>query len=468
MFVAIGLYVTKAMMFGTGSKRTGMMIASLIIGVALVIWLDRRYWLIYPFLAYSGISIKGLPFDGVEVGCLVVCSVHFVRMGLHRDVSAKAESRDFLFVWPVFLWIAGVYCLNPAGLAMFGTSAIGARFYFLVAVGFFAMFSLSAQKITEADAKMFFFTLLASFLIALIRGLVSAPTDPDSVVFDGDLPERSTRYTFVVCSSIYTLLFSRWSISDVLRSFGKFIVMFILAALSIYSGKRRSFAALALVPLIRSLLTRRERMITFVIGVFACVMLLFSAVGDGTIYRLPKSAKRALAVVIPKYRNASGDGGTKDLFREELRKQARHVIAANPLLGRKGFAMDLSETSWILYGGGRTSLFAGHAYAGNWHSTWYAFAADFGLPCMFLWALFVIHLLRFCLRVGRTVDTSSWLGACCMFYVFLILIEIIFSYTTGHSARTSAGMWTAYGLLVAMFRSYNETRRLYFPVQPCM
>ncbi len=455
--LCIGLFFVALQSLMRGSFKQAGVVVSLIFGFAMVFALDRRYWIACPFLGLSGLSIRGLPFNGLELGCLAVTSVYFVRLGLHKERTVEFN-RDVLVVFPMFLWMMFVFCLNPVGMAMFGTETIGGRFYFEVVIGFFAFLALSTIRVREEDAKFLFFALLTALSCSLARGVIFPGVDPDAVVFTGSEPERSQRYAFVVCAVIYTLLFSRYSLSDILRSPFKVVLFAALALLTVYSGKRRSVGTLVLVPVFRTLLTGRERLLVCVMAVVAAFVLGAAVVGDGGAYRLPRSARRALAVVVPRYRRSMDDGGMKDYFREMMRQQARHVISRNPWLGRKGFAMNLSETSWLLFGGGRTSLYAGHAYSGNWHSAWYAYAADFGLPCMFLWAVFVIHLIRFAWRTGRTVDSRTWLGVCCLFFAIQLLVDLVFSYTSGHSAVTSMTEWTRYGLLVALFRSYSDSR----------
>jgi hypothetical protein len=50
------------------------------------------------------------------------------------------------------------------------------------------------------------------------------------------------------------------------------------------------------------------------------------------------------------------------------------------------------------------------------------------------------------------------LGVCCLFFAIQLLVDLVFSYTSGHSAVTSMTEWTRYGLLVALFRSYSDSR----------
>ena len=118
----------------------------------------------------------------------------------------------------------------------------------------------------------------------------------------------------------------------------------------------------------------------------------------------------------------------------------------------------MNETTWIRFGGGFTGQFEGHAYSGNWHSTWYAYAADFGIPCMLLYAFFFLYVLRYCWKASHVVVEGTYLPACCLYYSMAFFVSAAFSYTSGHSARTLLSHCIMYGLLLAIVRGYQERR----------
>lgn len=453
VFVVAVLFGVRSMMYGSFSK-TGL-VAMLTVGAGLVFLLDDRYWVLCPFLSSSGIALPGLPFNGTELGCVVLVGVYFIRLGLRRSPPVCVD-QDNLVLFPVLGWMFFVWTLNPVGLAMFGNSVIGGRFYFEIAIGVLALFILSSLRFSEKDAKFLFYAILSAQCWTLVHGIVFPEADPDTIVFAGDAPEVSTRYAFIVCSSIFILLFARHPLSSILKSFPKIILFSLLALLTLYSGKRRAFGAIVLVPFFRVVLTGKDRLLTMVMALFAAIMLAFAIAGDGVVYDLPRSAKRVLAVVHPEYKESRITGGMQDFFREQMREQARYVIKENPWFGRKGFAMNLEETVWINFGRGYTSSFAGHAYSGNWHSTWYAFAADFGIPCMVFYALFFLYVLRYCWKASHEVVEGTYLPACCLYYSLAFFVSAAFSYTSGHSARTLLGHCIMYGLLLAIVHGYRE------------
>lgn len=452
------LLAVRSMMFGSFGKA-GLILAAMF-GGALVFALDDKYWVLLPFLSGSGLSVPRLPFSGTELGCLVLAAVFFVRLALRKSTPFRFN-RDLAIALPVLGWMTLVWMLNPVGLAIFGSNTIGGRFYFDIALGAVALFVLSTIRMSESDAKILFFAILFGMLWALARGIIFPGADPDAIILTGAEPEKSTRYAFVICASIFMLLFSLLPLSSILASPVLIPLFSILAILVVYSGKRKAFAILGIAPFLRAFLLGRERLLTSVVAVFGAVFLFFAIAGDRTLYRLPNSARRALAVVAPQYRKSAEDGGIHDYFRHEMREQARYIIQDSPWFGRKGFAMSIDQTSWILFGGGRTSLFASHAYAGNWHSTWYAYAADFGIPCMVLWLFFSLYVLAFSYRACRRVVIGRYLPACCLYYSMVFFVDDIFSYLSGHSANTTMKHFICYGMLLAIVRSYRD---LYRPV----
>lgn len=457
VFTVAVLYAIRSLMFG--ARSTAGLIAFAFLGLATALILDENYWLTCPFFATSGLSLPGLPFSGIELGCVFLIAIYFLRLTIRRGNPLRLD-RDLLILSPVLLWVFVVWMLNPVGLAMFGSNTIGGRFYFDMAIGAFSLLVLSTIRISEKGARYLFYAILLAQSCSLVKGILFPTVDPDIVTFAGAEPEQSTRYAFIVCSSMFILLFARHSLSSILSSPFKVLFFALLALLTLYSGKRRAFGAIALVPFFRVFLTGKERFLTFSMAVVAALFLVFAVIGDGKAYNLPRSAKRVLAVAFPKYKQSAATGGIQDFFREQMREQARWVIRKSPWFGRKGFAMNLNETAWIHYGGGGTNQFASHAYAGNWHSTWYAYAADFGLPCMVLYAIFFLYMLRYSYIGCREVTEGTFRPACCLYYAMSLFVSAAFSYTSGHSARTLLGHCLIYGMLLAIVRGYRQNRVL--------
>lgn len=450
------LYSVRSLM--SGARNIAGIVAFSLVGLAAVLILDRRYWLLLPVLSITRVSIPGLPFNGTEIGCLLIFVTHGFRLALRRDDSTIFR-RDVVVVFPMLLWMFIVWALNPVGLAMFQSHVIGGRFYFDIAVGFLTFLSLSSIRIDETDAKFLFYAILCSLVVALVRGVVFPEADPDSIVFSGSglEEERSARYAFITCGTIFVLLFSKWSMRDVVSSPFRIAALFLLALLTVYSGKRQALGTIVLVPFFRMFLKRRDILLTCAMAVFAAFFVFAAVAGDGVFYALPRSAKRALAVVAPRYERETA-GGVHDVFRQEMRKEAYALIGERPWFGRKGFAMSFENTSWINFGGGYTNQYASHAYAGNWHSMWLAYACDFGLPCLVLAIFFWIWLLHYVFQAGREVDSGGFLPACCLFYSFQLMNSFVFGWISGHAAQSTCHTWIQYGMLLALVGGFRQMR----------
>ena len=458
VFIGAVLLAVKSLMSGAFSKAG--IIVSLFIGLAVVLILDERYWLMLPVLSISRLSIPGLPFDGTELGCLVVFVVHCFRMVVRRDERKSVLSRDVLATVPLLLWMFIVWMLNPVGLAMFQSRVIGGRFYFDIAVGFLAFLTLASLQIKEKDARYLFYAILLSQLLWLFRGILFPQADPDSLILSGSGLEQevSARYAFITCSAIFVLLFAKWSLREIMASPMRIALFLLLALLVAYSGKRQAFGTIVLVPFFRLFLTRKDVGLTIVVGFLAAVLVCAAVAFDGSVYTLPRSAKRALAVVFPRYERETA-GGIHDVFRQEMRKQAYCLIDESPVFGRKGFAMDLENTGWMKFGGGHTSLYAGHAYSGNWHNMWLAYACDFGLPGLFFAICFWIYLLRFVFHENRLISQGVYLHACFLFFSYQLLSSLVFSWVSGHASRSTYMTWIQYGMLLALLNGYQVSFR---------
>lgn len=454
--VVIGLGYVSVRRIAAGQVQSGRGIAAIILGLAAMILLDRRYWLLLPILSGFGLKVPGLPFSGVELGQIAVVGIHFLRLGLHRDTAVKLDSNTW-YVFPPFLWMFMIFCMNPAGMRILGTSTIGSRFYMQVALGFCAFFALASQRLTEADCKLLFRVYVFSTAFGLCRGLLIPQADPDSVIFDGTQPERNSRYAFIAFGTLYMFLFSRYSLQQILGSGLRLALAAIFAVLTIYSGKRQMAGRLFIIPWASVFLRRSGRGLAACASVVGAILMLFVIAGDGALWQTPKSAQRALSIVAPKkYLGSAATGGSKDLFREGMRRQARIVIAEHPFVGRKGFSMDLERSAWSLGGFGNDALYAGHAYSGNWHSTWYAFAADFGLPCMVLFALFFLRSVYFSAKQTRVIKPGTYFHAMAMYLAMESLCTLAFSYTSGHSALTFMGICQSYGWAIAVGMSAHR------------
>lgn len=442
VFFAASMLALRGLMFGQSANMRLLVVAVSVLGVVLA--LDKYYWVLGPLLFASGLRMPGLPFDGKELGCILLIGVYFVRQAMHKEHSMKLTGA-ILAALPIFFWICLIWLLNPTGMAMLGSSTIGARFYLQILLGFGAFLVLSALRLSERDCRILFYIVLGSSLYSFGSSVF---LERIAALTSGADDESMSRYELLGALPLYVLLFSRYTLSQISTSLWKFLAAIGLAAVTVYTGKRRAFGTLLLVPYLRCFFTGRDKMLTAIWSVAGAIVLGLAVAGHGNFYELPLSAQRALGVIVPSFAEKTA-GGLSDRFREEVRRYGKEVIRSSPWVGRKGFSMDRGETSWMNFSG-ISDLYAGHAYSGNWHSTWYAYACDFGLPAMVMWAFFMLYAVVWDYRGFRKVVFGDYANAVYIYYSFSLFFSLIFSYTSGHSAHTARDAWIVVGLLTAI------------------
>ena len=92
LFFLIVLMGVRAMMSGGAGNLK--MLAALSVSVGVVLALDKYYWVLGPLLFSSGLRMPGLPFDGKELGCILLIGVYFESM---RSISFTMPRLDLLF-----------------------------------------------------------------------------------------------------------------------------------------------------------------------------------------------------------------------------------------------------------------------------------------------------------------------------------------------------------------------------------
>lgn len=449
-FVALALVVVKMMMRGN-VNRFGMA-AAIVAGIAVILALDKYYWVLFPLLSTFGLKIPGFPFSGGELGCIALIGCYFVRLATKRSGRIRV-TRELLVVYPIFFWIVGIWFANPTGLAIFGSETIGARFYIKILLGFFVMHVLSTFPFREKECKIFFYTLFCGVVFSTLTNAVWG-----GVAESLETGEVGTRYYLLGFSTVYALLFSRYSLSHILSTFGLFLLTSGSALATIATGKRKAFASLLLVPLFRAILTRRDRMLTAVFVFVAFFFLCFFVAGHGSLWEVPRPVARSLAIVFPSLRGG-GIEGTRDTFREEMQKLAKESIRQHPWFGLKGFALNRNSIVWLRSSSSGSNMFAGHAAARNWHSTWLGFAADFGIPSVFLYGLFAFYSIFWSIRLVRSIPRENVFQFAITFYIVCQFLQaLMFSYGSGHSALVPYSLWPQYGILLAIANGLKKER----------
>lgn len=444
---AIAFSAIKGMMFG--NLTNVKLVAALIVSAGIVLALDKNYWYLFPFCFIVGVKIPGIPFDGKELGSILLVVMYAIRLALHKERTIKPPLALSL-CFPFLLWIFVVWCMNPTGIAMFGSKTIGGRFYLQIVLGVFAASIMCTKAINEKDARMLFFIIVLSYLINALLSIFSV----GFLAQDENANQSEGQYQYLFAMYFYMLMFSRYSLSDIFNSGWKFLLVSFLAILTIYTGKRRGIGTLLFLPLLRVFLTGKDKVLTFACVCITSFMLFFVVAADGAFYDLPKSVQRSLSVVVPKYRKSEV---VLDVFRYEVRKIGDDIIRESPWFGRQGFAMDFRETVWIVGQDVGVNYYV-HAYSGNWHSTWYAYACDFGLPCAILFAIPFLYMLFYSFKVLKQCKYGSWSFACVLFYSLQVYIFSIFSYTSGHSAGSTVSIMYYLGFLVALDNGIKQNK----------
>lgn len=447
-FLFLAYNAVRIMMFG--NMRNFRLIAFFAIAFGVVMWLDKRYWLVLPLCMALGVKIPVLPFDSTEIGCLSFVCIHFLRTALKRDVLAP-WNHTLLISLPLFFWICFVWVLNPAGMNIlrsfgdFGTASMGGRFYLRILFAFMALCGLSTIRLSANECKDLFRVLLLGAILSILLLFLRPGLY--------DLEERiggsiGSRYYLLAFAGMYNILWSRYSISEVLRSVTLMMLISLSALAVVASGKRSSAASIALFPIYRAVLTRKGIGVTLVCGIIAFLLLSTAVAMDGEFIHIPRSAYRSLAMIYPKYRG-KGREGLSDTFRTKVHAGARRIIHEHPWMGRRGFRMDTETAVWM-YSLGFQGQFSGHIFSGNWHGAFWAFAADFGIPALIFYLFFVWKSLGFAFKHTLLFREGSYQSICFLYYGMLSLHKAVFMFTSGHSSYTTQEGFLELGMMIAI------------------
>ena len=448
LFLFVAYSAVRTMMYG--STRSAKQVAFFAIVFAVVMWLDSLYWIILPLCMTLQVTIPGLPFNSTEFGCLALAGVHLVRTCLHRDPVVPLN-RTILSAIPLMAWICLIWILNPAGmnvLSSFGVGemhSMGGRFYLKIVFSFVALCCLSTVRLGEHGCKLLFRVIIIGALLSIALLFFS----PEMARTADETTERVSRYHLLAFSGLYSVLWSRYSLKDILSSLKLALMALTTALATAASGKRSVTASMALIPIYRALLTRKQRWLTVVVGLVAFILLSFAVSLDGVGgFTIPRSARRSLSMIYPKYRG-KGIEGLHDTFRTEVHAYAKELIRQHPWVGRRGFRMDMDTSVWM-FGMGFGGPYAGHAFSGNWHGAFWAYAADFGIPCLLFYLFFVWRSLVFTFRYAKEMPIGTARCTCFLFYGMQLLHTSVIMFTSGHSSLTTEQCMLNFGMLVAI------------------
>ena len=440
VFLCAVLYGVRGMMFG--SKSVAGIVAGFSLILAFALMLDKDYWVLFPLLSASGLRIPTLPFSSTELGCLTLVSVFCIRTVLRRDRYHFRTAKYVLWAVPYFIWCLFVFCLNPVGLHMFGSTMIGGRHYFHLVLGFAVLCVLSQIEFSEKGLRLLFWGLIVCAFIQTGLGYFGFLEASESVEV------VRTRYYLQSFGTIISLILCRRDLSRIVLSPLFFVCLF-CSGLVLLSGRRVAVGSLLLMPFVLMFLRRRGYLFTLFCALLGALALAVLVAGHGRFYELPYSVQRGLSFVPGKWDRSFERMGFNDDFRAELHRRAKLIIHEHPWVGRKGLAMDAREISWIvLYTGSSDKMWAGHELAGNWHNKFYGMWADFGVIAPFAWYGFLLAAIVWCFRKRNRFLDSSYASTFYRYWFYLLFLDLILAY--GHSTNTPFDLWPVFGSLLAL------------------
>lgn len=452
VFVAAVLYAVRGMMFG--SSFVTKMLALALIGSAIVIALDDRYWLFPAFLFGYYETLPVVKFTGAELGSIVLVATFFVRQALRRDERVVGSKRLVLAAIPFLAWMCLVWSQNPVGMNIFGSSSIGGRFYLKVILAFLSLFVLSSLRFDEHGCKYLCFSVAAGYCAFVLRAFLFGDVEEEML-------GSSVHYAFINLSFVAPFFLCRFSAPELLVRFGPLVGFLITFGLSFYSGNRTAAARPVLVGLIAPFFLKRDRLKTVVLLVFAGFFLAVLVAGHGVVWRLPYAFQRPLSFLPGKWDRRLESYGFNDDFRAELRYWAREHIKERPWFGDGGFSLDHTDMVWsnaLAQRGGFAETIAGHVLARNWHNVWLGMAADFGIPLSVAWGLFMAVLMLDGYSGTKRLPPGTWWQTAYLYFYLLILVEFLnFFFNGGHTSGTSQLLFLWAGMMTAVLNGVPRT-----------
>ena len=471
LLIGLAAAVVLGSAIGNQDFSKVIMIVGAGVGVAVMLLLGNKYWMLIPF-SLGATKLPTLPFGGrtLELPELAIaaCSVmFFLRL---------ASRKEKLIIWrpaniPILLfmaWVGMVFVLNPIGVGALGSNVGGGRFYFKLVLAFAAFLMLSSRKYSENDIRWIFGFIIFGAFFSLAYGITSyfiaGPTiDPTTGMVQEEFYTWHQELS-VPAFTIAFVMFARFTPREIFGLQKAWLaVLYLLCLLMVLvSGKRLAMVAMFIPPLVGAVL-HRQFVYIFISSAVAAVVLSVIVLGQGQWFRLPLVAQRTVSWLPgdwdPELQNVRG--GTDD-WRAELRYWASENVRRDPLIG-KGFAIDLNETiSAILAqerGGGIDIQVAAYAIGRAWHNTWIGYAADFGVPLSIMQGILYLTVLVLSYRCFRYYGTTSLFGAFGMFLLIFTVRDLVASHTSGHSALDAWQRWWMYGILISIYYALPRQKK---------
>ncbi len=472
-FLALGIYF--AISVSEGDFMIPYLFFIIFFGMAGVLWLGNKVWLLIPLgfsLGLPAIPLGGRSIEVSEMVTLSVFGVFLMRLAFSKE-KLNLISWENLPLYGYVTCVLLVYWQNPAGLLAFGSAAGGGRFYFKIGLALMSYLIISGQRITSKDAWWIALSYVLGSLIGVAWSIFSyivfgssgiemiATNQPDSeeslytwhqLMSDGAAPV----ILWIVC---------RYRIREIFTFERPYLPVIMMAAVifSFFSGKRSGTFMVLFFPMLAALL-RREFLFIFCAGVLGLMGIGTMVLGQGTLFQLPFQVQRVLM-------NLPGDwdvrlkqqsGSSLDEFRTEMNRRAMEKIEKAPWMG-KGYDINMQKFQSIT---GAESQYTGFdmyvellAQGSAWHNTWLGISADFGIPAAVFYALFFIAALYVGYSCIWYFEQGNPVRTLAMMLTFTLTGLVLFSWAGGHSAQSPYSQWWMYGVLVAIYRTARQEKR---------
>ncbi len=463
--MAVGLLVALflGMAVGEGRRMHIAAVFAVMVGAPILLSLGKNYWYLIPASLLSG--LPAIPFGGRNIDLAELC----IALCFGIFITRVAFKLDRIVLWrpthiPIYLfmfWVVFIFCLYPVGLAVFGASTMGARFYLQLVLAFMAFIIIASRDITEKDCKWIIFFVLGGSVINTTYTIVSFILfgPGDEILNPG--ADTDGAYTWhqslsVPAMAVVFLLFSWKKPRDILgfRNPILLLVYLFAIALTLYSGKRMALIAVLVAPLVSAVVYRQYTYI-FAGAFFAVIFSLAIIFGHGDFFRLPPQMQRTLSWLPAKWDSEFYNmAGGKDPFREALRRFAMENIDRYPIIGR-GFAIEYSEVIGQIgasrYLGGDDMQAAPYAIGRAWHNTWLGYAADFGIPFSVIQGILYLTVLIIAFKTSRAYPFGSLHSIVAIYILIFTVRDLLASHTSGHSALDAYARWWIYGLIFSLY-----------------
>lgn len=310
--IFLAIYLARSVADGRAGFVAGVLLAIVAIGVVLAVR-EKIWLLIPPAWALAGqLPGLGLPFTARDLVVLFVFAA-FLMLKAFKIVRMKPRSGtlDILAYVLVFYLILS-FVRNPVGVEALESDRVGGRPYLICGIGFLAYWILRVMVLRPETSKRLLAGLVAC---AMLEGVLTqlviwfpslgfigrfyAGGFMDVLKNEGASMDAGTgRLTYLasIGGPVLLYLFVRHPLSALLSPTRFWRVLLVIGGFAcvLLSGFRNALLG-SLAYFIISGYLHRGRFEIIRIGLLGGLVLLIVAVGNGSVFSLPRSAQRTLS-----------------------------------------------------------------------------------------------------------------------------------------------------------------------------